>query len=264
VNSLPSIMEGILTTCDNSNVSTPGRANGPRPHLTACHHEPPARRTASRNTRRFSAGPSYGTRSGAGRSWAAHDSSELFAYTQHVLRTTPRQRAAPLCRAERLLNEPLAYRLNGRRAAPKPVPLDLAGQPLAERRAEEDVLGASLRGKHHQPKPLHDHACVRQNPRDCLRGEPLCDAMTEAPLDWQIDICTWKELLAVIRPFIAARTSARSQSCATGACKSRRAEATTQPDVRAAEPPSQTTYVGHLGASGRGSTTHPEAADLPS
>jgi hypothetical protein len=45
----------------------------------------------------------------------------------------------------------------------------------------------------------------------------------------------------VIRPIIAARTSARSQSCATGACKSRRAEATTRPDASAAEPPWQTT-----------------------
>jgi len=61
----------------------------------------------------------------------------------------PPAASAPLRRAERLLNEPLAYRLNGRRTAPKAVPLDLAGQPLAECRAEEDVLDAGLRGKHH-------------------------------------------------------------------------------------------------------------------
>jgi hypothetical protein len=45
--------------------------NGSGTHPTACPHTPAARRIASRCTRRFSAGPSYGTWSGAEPSWAA-------------------------------------------------------------------------------------------------------------------------------------------------------------------------------------------------
>jgi len=45
--------------------------NGSDAHPAACPNKAVARRIASRGTRRFSAGPTYGTRSGAASSWAA-------------------------------------------------------------------------------------------------------------------------------------------------------------------------------------------------
>jgi hypothetical protein len=45
--------------------------NGHAAHLSACLHLPRALRTKSARTRRFSAGPTYGTRSGAAACWTA-------------------------------------------------------------------------------------------------------------------------------------------------------------------------------------------------
>jgi hypothetical protein len=77
---------------------------------------PAARRNASRGTRRFSAGPSNGTRSGAGRSWAAHDSSPVFPtplmFLEQPAGSEPRPCAAPsnghppTCLPTKLAEEP--------------------------------------------------------------------------------------------------------------------------------------------------------------
>jgi hypothetical protein len=144
--------------------STEGPPNRSGTHPTACPHTPAVRRIASRCTRRFSAGPSYGTRSGAEPSWAAHDSSPVFPDPTHVLRTAGRQRAATLRRAEELSSRFLLADEIGRRAAPKAVPLGSRVKPAAERRAKDDALDAGLRAKHRAPEPLHDQACAQQNP----------------------------------------------------------------------------------------------------
>jgi hypothetical protein len=124
-------------------------------------------------------GPSNGTRSGAGRSWAAHDSSAVFAHASRLLRTTPgseprrcaapedfeRASCLPATLAEETRRRPFLWtsrRHLWQNAVPRTRRWTLAYVESTMSRSRCTTM-----------------LVCRRTLRDCLRDQPLYDATTE-------------------------------------------------------------------------------------